>query len=1822
MSKNRVSLDQPVLDDLELARRLGQRLWDENDLQFDFGVVKSVTPEFAEELCRVIVERRSPAVLSSALLVPTMAPQVQTTFLPAIMATVGGAFPARPAAREEPSTSTPAPAVPERSIETTLNPFAVLKNVQDDYLTYVQTFQRFQNEAIERWIGERIEHGTLLWKPPFVQLSRPFASGDALETLVEEGLLHLNTPPIFHTDPDDPNSPPIHPYRHQSYAVRRILEGQNVVVATGTGSGKSFAFGIPIVSEALRAREQGIKAVIVYPMNALANSQYDDFARRLHGTGLTIARYTGDTAHSPDEALDRYRRATGRDQPYDSEVLSREEIQAHPPDILMTNYVMLELLLTRFEDRKLFATPGVLRFLVLDEVHTYTGKRGADVAALIRRLKQHVSPRREAERGTHTVGDLRCIATSATVESAGDVSAAEAVADFAQKLFGEPFSPDAVVTETYAPLPDDLPPLIRAIADALSDGPLTVTQLADQLDVTPDEIQSALLPSAPTQYTSRFTHKLHAFFSQGRAIAACLNQSGPHLNDRGERACPVCAAKGRERATFPLVFCRACGQEYWSVAVDQEGCLHPSDLGAVGVEGRRGYLLKGHPEIELPDHWLTRTGKVHGGKHGYQDVVPEHHTVCPDCGRFLSPNHASRVTSHADCSHPNAFLAIFLPSPFLLCPTCGIVHDRRPREYNKLFTFGSVGRSTATDVLVNAQVQALPKTANKIIAFSDNRQDTALQAAHMNSLHNRFAFRQMLYTALVESGHVIGQSDGAAMYDVGGLLFDAQRRHGMLPEFRKSRRIFGRDRRAEDRYRRYLEFVTLGELGATHRRTHQNLEDVGLLAVDYYGLDECAASDEFWTDVPLMADLESDVRYDLLLGLLDLMRKRLALPHEAILEPGEFTRDVTAKLNEEAYIHDNDFRGPIGYSDTADRSYHYTTYRLTGTNTQPVVWVKRVFKTLEHTDVVDLVAKMVEKLGDPRAEFLVQHTVTAYRRRRHDLWMVNPSIVTLRADPVAEHWRCPRCGTVHRFRALRVCTGATCRTTLKRRDLTRNYFRRVYATPLGEAVPVRAEEHSGQVSGEERREIELRFGDSKDPLNVLVCTPTMELGIDIGHLNAVTLRNVPPSPSNYAQRAGRAGRSGQPALITVFAGVGSSRGPHDQYFYRFPEKMIAGAIAAPRFRLDNEALIRAHVHALVLETMGLKGAERLPSRASELLDLTQERFPLYADWRTAYQRSIEHHFDTIVEAVEEAFAKEITSEDGFDWLDRAFTEEQVHSFVEALDDAMDRWRAEYERLKAERAAIHRTLGEDHVDRNLDRRRFIIECKLEAMRDGKRDWYLYRYLGGEGFLPGYAFPPQATVLAFSNREDEMARDPDIALTEYAPGNFIYYRGERYEVTHARPRRRRVGGPTSQPETELDVEPVLVCPACRRAYVGSEETNRAACACGQDLSLIHPRHGMALTDMYARHRARITADEEERLRLGYEITPHYRAGGEQRAYRVTSPDAPALTLTLEHGGEVLRVNRGQREREGEPQGFTLCQKCHRWLVGKGADEKHVYTTEAKGECPRNAHSEDLARNLWLTTSIRSDLALFDVPVPEGTSQDEIESFYTTLVHTLARALMVAFNLDERELGGFLAPAPDVSYRVVLYETTVGGSGVLASLAEPGRLATLVERARELLHEGDLEGGCEKACYTCLLSFYNQRDHELMDRQLVLPWLQALEGLTVTPKVSEDTFAVLEAQCQSDLECQVLRAIRDRGLFLPDAAQETLYDTDGSPLAAADFYYRRVRVVVFVDGSPHHRDYVRASDDRKRRRLRALGYRIVVVRGEDPEAGLNDLAARVKG
>ncbi|MGY5853180.1 MAG: DEAD/DEAH box helicase, partial [Candidatus Thorarchaeota archaeon] len=217
-----------------------------------------------------------------------------------------------------------------------VNNFMALKSLREDYRSYVSTFQKYRNPRIADWVRTRIETGTLLWQEPLVELNRRFQTGKSISDFISEDHLDKRVRNMFLVNPDNSKSPVIELYRHQSESISKVLEHEaNIVVTTGTGSGKSFCFGIPIISECLRMVTKGVKAVLVYPMNALINSQYEAFARILKDSGLKIAKYTGETKNSPEEARELLKKVSDR-EPYDSELVSRDEIRKTPPDILMT----------------------------------------------------------------------------------------------------------------------------------------------------------------------------------------------------------------------------------------------------------------------------------------------------------------------------------------------------------------------------------------------------------------------------------------------------------------------------------------------------------------------------------------------------------------------------------------------------------------------------------------------------------------------------------------------------------------------------------------------------------------------------------------------------------------------------------------------------------------------------------------------------------------------------------------------------------------------------------------------------------------------------------------------------------------------------------------------------------------------------------------------------------------------------------------------------------------------------------------------------------------------------------------------------------------------------------------------------------------------------------------------------------------------------------------------------------------------------------------------------------------------------------------------
>ncbi|MBM3318548.1 MAG: DEAD/DEAH box helicase, partial [Candidatus Eisenbacteria bacterium] len=320
-----------------------------------------------------------------------------------------------------------------------MRPISIAEEIKASYKRYMRTTFPIADESLRCAMHALLEQEGMLWRGPYLSLQRPYVQMPGM--LAERaGGLGLHSAVMSAGAGSGGGGTPFGAWRlyaHQQEAIEHILAGRNTIVSSGTGSGKTEAFLLPILDHCLRHPGPGIRALILYPMNALANDQYERFARFLAGTGVTFARYTGDTPES-EEAAAKQGKERRPETLCREAIWYREEIrrpQTHP-NILMTNYAMLEFLLLRKEDRQLFDES--LRFLVLDEVHTYGGARGVEVACLIRRLKEHTEK---------LDGGLHCIGTSATVRGRDK----EAVASFATELFGEPFSGEHVVTETYEP---------------------------------------------------------------------------------------------------------------------------------------------------------------------------------------------------------------------------------------------------------------------------------------------------------------------------------------------------------------------------------------------------------------------------------------------------------------------------------------------------------------------------------------------------------------------------------------------------------------------------------------------------------------------------------------------------------------------------------------------------------------------------------------------------------------------------------------------------------------------------------------------------------------------------------------------------------------------------------------------------------------------------------------------------------------------------------------------------------------------------------------------------------------------------------------------------------------------------------------------------------------------------------------------------------------------------------------------------------------------------------------------------------------------------
>jgi hypothetical protein len=1718
------------------------------------------------------------------------------------------------------------------------NVFQFRNDLISEYASFSRSFSKILAKDIAQAVEAEYAKGRY-WPEPLIQINPNYQRAKTVDELVSEGVLHPTCAKLFRFGP----AQPLRLFQHQQEALSKANDEQSYVVTTGTGSGKSLAFFVPIFDRILREKASNptarTRAIIIYPMNALANSQLEEVRKFLDnlGTapGLTVERYTG----QEDPA-------------------TRQRIASNPPDILLTNFMMLELILTRYEpvDRLVVEHCGGLRFLVLDELHTYRGRQGADVALLVRRLRQ----RFQADK-------LICIGTSATMSSTGsNEDRKKVVAEVASKLFGHSIPPENVIGETleratnpHLSLKAVRPQLAGstnrsefawATTAAFANDPLAVwVELTLGLHLPPNarperakpiSLSAAAELLAPdagisvgaakdvlarfliaaqevkgTDGRALFAFKLHQFISGAGKVLCTLEPATKRLITLDSQRF---APNRQEQGVFlyPTHFCRDCGQEYHPVWHDDSTAPHftPREIddtaGEEGSELRAGFLAPRSSAQEFqgditqfPDSWLDTTKEEPVLKPAYKSAAPIAVRVDPQGVKGNGPEYW------------------FIPGKFRFCLHCSALHDAYGRDINRLSSLSGEGRSSATTILTLSILRQLfanqPETPGmpdyrKLLGFTDNRQDAALQAGHFNDFIFLLLLRAGLLGGLKQNGGSLTEENlSEAVFKALGFNGSDP---GVLSEYLRDPSLLGLAlKEAQKALRFVIGYRLIRDLRKGWRYNNPNLDQLKLLDVGYEGLETFCAHEASFKDQPMLARLSPDERAQF-----------------ARLVFGEFTRNLCI---ESRYLDGQEHESVKG------KIYNYLTER----------WSFGDDERLATTCYL-----LLDKRPDSKG------------KKRFDLIGGGPGSRLVRLLKFADFWKTSAVAEQAKHLSnpewLNLCraflnaaqphgfvqsqsldnqklVGWTLKSSALRWTLTldvspesaptNQFFRQLYLTitdvltqPAHPFFDFVANEHTAQVEAEKRKTLEQRFRrnsrDEKDwaedpnnkgqmpRLPVLYCSPTMELGVDISSLSTVYLRNIPPTPANYAQRSGRAGRAGQAALVVTYCAAMS---PHDQWFFAHATEMVHGVVRAPTLELANRNLVESHLHAVWLAQTECE----LDTSIAPLLDLTQPKKPLIPLLQSRLS-------DPAAEARALAQARQVLAQiegeltpDRAPWYGPHFAEQVMAASAKEFAAAFDRWRSLYDGVQSQMEAadkIIRSPATSAKDRENANRRYMdaknqFTLLLKTGNSQNTDFYTFRYLASQGFLPGYNFPRlplmawvPATGRKRNGKDDQgsmVSRPRFLALAEFGPRSLIYHDGRMFRVDRAKLNISSSDSVSS--DSQLPTISARVCKACGYGHLGDESKPEPLADVCEHCSNPLGEEGRVNTlyrieNVETVAQERISVNEEERQRQGYELQTTYRfmpgPGGllERHLSEAVTLDSsdPVARLAYSPAARIWRINKGWRRRKDKKQlGFYINPINGRWSKQDSPDE-----TKEGDETPEQIDKKEPTQRIVPFVEDHRNVLILTP------SKALTESAMATLQAALKRGITQTFQIEESEL--VVEPLPDSKCRksILFYEAAEGGAGVLSRLAQsPDQLAVIARQALEILHfdtsklpapftADDLvavehrtptgERICEAGCYQCLLSYYNQPDHEHINRRepSVQELLVQLAHATVRPSLTSSDGT---ADPAPDRLATWVNTLRQLGHRAPDETRYLLADG----LGTVDALYKAARALVFLVSPP---------------------------------------------
>ncbi|MBQ9057874.1 MAG: DEAD/DEAH box helicase [Atopobiaceae bacterium] len=1514
-------------------------------------------------------------------------------------------------------------------------------------------------------------------------------------------------------------------------SIRKANSGKNFAVVTGTGSGKTECFLLPMLNDILKEFEAdgfsaGIRALILYPMNALANDQLKRLRELLEGTEVTFGRYTGDTEEKEYKAQQLWQEENPGVKRLPNELISREEIRKNPPNILLTNYSMLEYLLLRPEDAPLFgnAFGRNWRHIAIDEAHVYSGALGTEIAFLLRRLKARISSE------TGRAPELHCYATSATIGAEEDMPK---VAKFAQDLFGEPFSQendiDVITSSKNFPEKDLLNPWGTLGIDKWQKlRNLILVGNADWDRIS--ELISEDVPSNAIEIASSYKDALEAL---GYVLLG-ENTTGLLVRKTSQEVIDLTSLKDMSNLGISGLHGDEEGIETLSSIVDV--LSHAKRAPGVPILSSRYHSFLRAPEGLYVNLFTNRlmTEKAIEEDCGFENPVPVYETsVCRHCGQayilgsreageagkpaVLNPRHEG--TDDDDDFLPRDFFRLLALDEEpdkeeeleWLCPACGsrytgqlggghcfghpeisripIAAGKATEEDAQCFHCGyqskvaiqpmRVSPEAAGSVVCYDLVREVPsferdendseddlfaddfdeeRRGGSIICFSDRRQDAAFFAPAMERTYNSITNRQIIREAVAAKSE---NESGCSPSEVANWIESVgSKRYPSLirgDKKRKAKALIIDELTAEDSRN------SLAGLGVIRVEPSEFMEglytnQVRNVICKQLGKEEMQAYP--WLGVEDYALLS--------VICLESLRERNAIlvPEGVDVERQDFqTRKLRARGVSVVQVADKSDSNTIQFigktSSTENkrseflRKYARKLYGIELSRDDAQIILSSLYKFT--TSYLKHLNKRSSGIFDGNQERF---------RLGMNLWKLYPS------KPSDRFFICENCGCGSHLDTHGVCMTYKCQGRMRETTIHQSwgkdrFYKEVYNE---EALPIKIEEHTAQLSTSSAREIQSGF--IKGEVNVLSCTTTFELGVDVGDLRSIFMRNVPPTTANYTQRAGRVGRrAGMPGYAITFARLR----PHDVAFYKNPVSMITGATRVPVCYLENEQIARRHIFAVALsEFFREEGNTNKSKLYNDFLSLDSENpqgLTEVHQYLMSHPEKVEEQLDSLFK--DNTVLTQMLGIEDWGWINSLTGQECI-----GANEGMGRLtrthlikHSDYERvMDGIRRADGR--GDNKSVKSLygAKERLEQEKTIAILADG-------------GVLPKYGFPTDLVELHLPSSSGfsgdgylQLQRGMRQAVREYAPGAEIVAGKKLWKSVGIR-------RPKGQ---DLIIRNYGKCPHCE-AFAWPIENYSDEYKCQVCDNPVNLKRRMLIPSFGFE-------GEEQTKGIGLHRP---RAKGYTEVHFSQHWPLEAVAKSIEFcGGRIGSRYAGNAElclvNNASNRGFHVCSYC-------GAASTDGKNIQHRYFCPQDSSKPWITRYNALGASFTSDVLELSFEMDYPVTKD-IEAWESVMWAVFAAASQM-LEIPETELGGTMYIDSRGNRSIMIYDNVPGGAGHAKQLFE--EVPNLIERAYKIVSECTC--GEETCCYGCIANYYNQARQHVLSRGSAVEILKVLlEGI----------------------------------------------------------------------------------------------------------------------